>query len=133
MKKPRQIEKDERFWVVAALMALHRAQGGGAVAKLLRRAFGDAPPADGPDTWEECFTQETLLFFEANLPSPVSYRKWLKDNISQRQIVPYVLDAASASGESLEGPTHVDAVLLNPTTGCAVLFEAKVLPIARHR
>jgi hypothetical protein len=71
MKQARQIEKDERFWVVAALIAYHRASDkSGGIAKLLTRAFGATPPMHGLARFEHCFTDETLLFFEANLPSP---------------------------------------------------------------
>jgi len=56
----------------------------------------------------------------------------LRENFSQRQIVSYVLDAAHRRGtdavrKGLEGPTQVDAILLNADNGFAVLFEAKVL------
>jgi len=61
-----------------------------------------------------------------------TYKRWLGENPSRRQIVPYVLDAAYRRGtdavrKGLEGPTQVDAILLNADNGFAVLFEAKVL------
>jgi len=34
---------------------------------------------------------------------------------------------AATAQQSLEGPTHVEALLLDPNTGCSLLFEAKVL------
>src|SRR4051794_16113553 len=67
------------------------------------------------------------LFFEVNLPSPPAYRRWLREHIADRSLIPYVHEAAAGAGERLEGPTHVDAMLLSEQTGFAVLFEAKVL------
>jgi hypothetical protein len=108
---------------------IHSAPGSSSGQSSSRRArgFGEAPPIDGFRRWEDCFTNETSLYFEVNLPSPLTYRRWLRQNIKTQHPVPYVLDAASVAGDQLEGPTHVDAVLIDPTTGCAVLFEAKVL------
>jgi hypothetical protein len=43
-------------------------------------------------------------------------------------LIPYVLDAAASAGNrGLEGPTHVDALLLNEDNGFAVIVEAKVI------
>jgi hypothetical protein len=45
-----------------------------------------------------------------------------------RNLIPYVLRAASGnSNREFEGATHVDALLLNPRNGFALLVEAKVL------
>jgi hypothetical protein len=84
-----------------------------------------------PD-WEQCLSGDLHLYFELNLPSPASYRQWLSTNLEQYQTIPYRLDAARKRGTDqfradLEGPTQLDALLLNATNGFAVLFEAKVL------
>jgi len=125
---PCQIEKDELFWTASTLMRYYYAPDRAAkLAALCERAFGPTPPLEGIETWAAAFTNQVRLYFETNLPSPPSYRAWLKDNLTRRQFIPYVLRAAPGSGEVLEGPTHVDAIVLDPSTGCAILFEAKVL------
>lgn len=127
-RRARQIEKDERFWVVAALMGVFHARDRvGCLAALLTDALGPVPPVEGLATWHDALAGELHLFFEVNLPSPPTYRRWLRDRIADRALIPYVRDAASDAGERLEGPTHVDAMLLSETTGFAVLFEAKVI------
>src|SRR5579871_4886253 len=127
VKAQAQIEKDERFWVAATLMAFyHHPERQQMLMMLLRHALGDAPQWDGPSTWEASFTDTTKLYFEANLPSPSAYRSALKRDVGAAHLIPYVLRAAKVTA-NLEGPTHVDALLLDPTTGCNVLFEAKVL------
>jgi len=68
------------------------------------------------------------LYFEAQCPSPTSYTDWLSANVRNRHLIPYVFDAANrTSARPLEGPTHVDAILVNATNGFGVLIEAKVL------
>jgi len=99
---------------------------------LMRKCFGDVPPLTDVASWDECFRGGLHLYFEVNLPSPPTYKHWLGENFTQRQIVPYVLDAGYRRGtdvvrKGLEGPTQVDAILLNADNGFAVLFEAKVL------
>src|SRR4029077_19954110 len=86
------------------------------------------PPVATQRTWEECFEGDLRLYFEAHLPSPVSYKKWLRQNLRQRNLIPYVLRAASRAGNrDFEGATHVDALLVNASNGFALLVEAKVL------
>jgi hypothetical protein len=127
-RRARQIEKDERFWVVAALMGVFHAQDRvERLTALLAEALGPLPPVQGLATWQDALAGELHLFFEVNLPSPLTYRRWLSQHISTRALIPHVREAAAGSGERLEGPTHVDALLLSQTTGFAVLFEAKVL------
>ena len=121
-----QIEKDERIWVAAALMAVHYSDDRqAAVCTLLRRCLGDTPPFAGKERWEDCFGPDTRLFFEVGLPSPSSYQHWLRTNLAQRQLIPYVRDLAR-NGRRLEGRTHLDAMLIDGDTGCAVLVEGKV-------
>jgi len=125
----RQMEKDERFWVVTALMTLYHADGGSARAErfgsLLERA-GLRPPSGFAD-WASALAGPLELFFEVNLPSPRCCREWLRDHLDERVPVPYLREKAGASGLRLEGPTHADAMLLDPDTGVAIIFEAKVL------
>lgn len=133
LRRPCQIEKDERFWVVTCLMSFYCAtERNQLFGTLLRRCFGDSPPLEDCQSWTECLDGDLRLFFEVKLPSPPDYKRLLREEITRRQVVPYVLDAACRAGtgsvrESLEGSTHVDAVLINTYNGFAVLFEAKVL------
>lgn len=127
IRAARQIEKDERFWTVAALMGLfHSENRVDHLTKALSKALGDDPPLGAFSSWQESLAGPLHLFFEVGLPSPHSYRTWLRQHQRERHFIPYVLEAAEAAGESLEGRTHVDAVLLAEDSGFAVLFEAKV-------
>jgi len=138
MKVPCQIEKDERFWVAACLMKCFRsASPVSAFSALLSRAFGSVPPVSGFASWEAALRGNLHLFFEVSLPSPAAYREWLRENLTKRQLIPYVLNAAYKGDSnrirtSLEGPTHLDALLLNEQNGFAVFFEAKVLSDTSH-
>jgi hypothetical protein len=125
----RQMEKDERFWVVTALMSLYHADKGPgreeSFARLLKRA-GLCPPPGFP-RWEDALAGALDLFFEVNLPSPGRYRAWLRDHLGERTPIAYLKDQAEAPGARLEGTTKADAMLLAPASGVAVIFEAKVL------
>jgi len=127
MKRPCQIEKDERFWTASCMMtvfhSVHRQQH---LAEFFTMAYGATPPLSGLDSWEECFGEELNLFFEVDLPSPASYKEWLFQNLRQQQLIPHILESAKGK-RNLEGPTQVDAVLLNHNNGFAVMIEAKVL------
>ncbi len=127
MKEPCQIEKDERFWVASCMMIMfydeRRLQR---LQKLFIEAFGETPPLTGLASWRECLEGDLELFFETTLPSPPSYKAWLRRNLHERQFVPHVLSSAYGK-KNVEGPTHLDALLINPSNGFAVLVEAKVL------
>lgn len=133
MRRPAQVEKDERFWIVACLMLIfYSADPVASFTRVFQTVLGDKPPMAGIEKWEECFDGDLKLFFEVQLPAPPAYKEWLRENIMNRHMIPYVFDAAhnkngSAIKKTLEGPTHVDAVLLNADNGFAALFEAKVL------
>ena len=128
-----QMQKDERFWIVTALMSVfHAPDRAGVLAALLRRCLGDVPPLDGLATWEQALgdAEKLRLFFEVSLPTPPEYREELLQQLEQRVLIPHVLASAretAAAGRALEGATKVDAVLIAPETGFAVLSEAKVL------
>ena len=128
-----QMQKDERFWIVTALMSVfHAPDRVAALAALLRRCLGDVPPLDGLATWEQALgdAEKLRLFFEVSLPTPPEYRQELRQQLEQRVLIPHVLESArkaAAAGHALEGATKVDAMLIAPETGFAVLFEAKVL------
>ncbi len=126
---PCQVEKDETFWTATALKALiDSAKCRDYLSGLLSRAFGTAPPFATLPSWEECLSGPLRLVFEAALPSPKSYAAWLRQNHSRQHFIPYVIHAAGdASVRSLEGPTHVDAVIVNEANGFSVLLEAKVI------
>jgi hypothetical protein len=127
----RQMEKDERFWVAAALMTAYYATDRvAAFTSLLTAALGSVPPMKEIETWNDALGDgvDLRLYFEVNLPAPQSYLTWLVDHLTERSLVPYLRDAAKAAGKTrLEGATKADAVLISPSTGVAVVFEAKVL------
>src|SRR5947209_5125153 len=74
-RRGRQVEKDERFWVVCALMSLYHADEGrdraALFAELLQRA--GLAPVPGFSSWQEALAGELRLYFEVNLSSPPSY------------------------------------------------------------
>jgi hypothetical protein len=125
----RQIEKDERFWTAASLKhVFDHPQRNSALESILTRTFGNEPPVEGIDTWRECLTGQLSLYFEAQAPSPKAYVVWLRQHISDRQLIPYIRDAAARESlRTLEGPTHLDAALVNCSNGFALLIEAKAL------
>ena len=126
VRRARQIEKDERFWVVAALMGLFHGEGRQtAFASLLDRA-GLTAPGDLSD-WGAALEGDLALFFEVGLNSPRAYREHLSQHLDDRAPIPYVRKAAARAKLRLEGATQVDAMLIAPARGVAVLFEAKVL------
>jgi hypothetical protein len=129
LRTPCQIEKDERFWTAACWLRIFYASNPGETLKrLMTDCFGPQPPVSGFQTWEECLDGDLRLYFEANLPSPTSYKRWLRENLRQRNLIPYVIRAASRAGNrDFEGATHVDALLINASNGFALLVEAKVL------
>jgi len=130
IKRARQVEKDERFWVVTGLMSLfHAPDRVGVLSSLLTRCFGETPPFDGFGCWADALgdSADLRLFFEVHLPSPPAYRAYLAQHLDERVLIPYVRESATRAGDRLEGATKVDAMLLAPATGVAVLFEAKVL------
>lgn len=128
IRRARQIEKDERFWVASALMGIfHSVDAPARWEDLMTTTFGEEPPLPGFMAWGEALRAPLRLYFETSLPSPPSYRSWLRNHIDQRALVPYIREAAATAGDRLEGPTHVDALLLSEETGFAVLFEAKAL------
>jgi hypothetical protein len=125
----RQMEKDERFWLAAALMSLYHADGGSGRGKLFARLLERAGlrPSAGFPRWQDALAGGLHLFFEVNLPSPGHYRAWLRNHLDERAPIPYLNKQAAAPGARLEGTTKADAMLLAPATGVAVIFEAKVL------
>ena len=128
-KTPRQIEKDETFWTAACLKALYEhPEFKLQLVRLLGQLYGATPPLDGLATWNDCLKGDLHLYFEAQLPSPQTYVTWLSAHLPERQIIPYIRDAAARnSGRPLEGASHVDAIFVNPLNGFGVLIEAKVL------
>lgn len=127
LKTPCQIEKDEMFWTAACMMSIfHGENRAQQFIALFERAYGFMPPISGVASWEDCFEGELELFFEPNLPSPAPYQEWLSANREIRHLIPYVLESAHDK-RNLEGSTNVDAMLIKPPLGFAVIVEAKVL------
>lgn len=126
MRRPLQIEKDERFWVASSFMALfHHERKKELFIDLFDQSFIEMPKLDGLATWEQCLDGRLSLFFEANLHASRSYQEWLSRR-EERRIIPYIRDAAVGK-KKLEGPTHVDALLINESNGFAAQFEGKLL------
>lgn len=127
MKIPCQIEKDERFWIASCMMTIfYDERRHQMLQKLFTDAFGETPPLAGLRSWRECLDGDLELFFETTLPSPPSYKAWLRRNLNERQFIPYVVSSAFGK-RNLEGSTHLDCILINPSNGFAVIIEAKVL------
>jgi hypothetical protein len=87
------MEKDERFWLATALMSLYHADGGSGRGQLFARLLERASlrPPSGFPRWEDALAGALDLFFEVNLPSPASYRAWLRDHLGERAPIPYDL------------------------------------------
>src|ERR1022692_138336 len=106
-----QIQKDERFWVVTALMSLFHARARVPVlAEMLRGCLGEVPPMEGLASWEQALgnQEELQLFFEVSLPTPPGYREYLAWRLDQRVLIPHVLNSATntaVAGRALEGAT----------------------------
>lgn len=127
-----QIEKDEKFWIAQCMMTIFYIRNRvNEYASIFTSAFGDKPPIESLNDWQECFDGKLNLFFEVEFPSPNSYKEWLAKNISERQFIPYILDSAH-NKQKLEGSTKVDALLLNSENGFAAIIEAKVLSDISH-
>ena len=123
----RQVEKDERFWTAATLVSLARHKDAARLfARVLAKTFEDGPPVQDADDWHDLLVGNLRLYLEVHLGSPRSYREWRRDHGAAHPI-PYVRERALAAGLKQEGATHADAVLVNPDTGFAVIFEAKAL------
>jgi hypothetical protein len=106
-----QMQKDERFWAVTALMSIFHARPRLPVlAALLRRCLGEVPPMDGLTSWERALgaEDELRLFFEVSLPTPPDYRRDLAQHLDERVLVRHVLESArdaARAGHALEGAT----------------------------
>ena len=118
-----QLEKDERFWAANALMAaFHSPDRVAAFDAVLRSA--DVAAYEGPAQLGPA--EDLQLYFEANLPAPRRYMEALARDLPARAFLPRLVESGTGRAR-LEGTTKVDALLLAPTTGFAVAFEAKVL------
>jgi hypothetical protein len=80
-------QKDERLWVVTALISIFHARPRLPVlAALLRRCLGEVPPVDGLTSWDQALApeDELRLFFEVSLPTPPDYRRDLAQHLHER-------------------------------------------------
>jgi len=137
-REKRQIEKDERFWVTQTFVEIFEQIYFKNVTKdlknILVKAFGDIPPINF-SSWDEALRvkkrDDLVLRFEENIPSPRRYKEHLRKNLDKRQIIPYKIESGTnANGEfrkNLEGPTNVDALIINTFNGFNIFIEAKVL------
>jgi hypothetical protein len=129
IKRNRQIERDERFWIIACLVALYEDPDTRieAFSSVLTRSIAPVPPFEGCGTWQDALGSDFKLFFEANLSAPKRYHEDLRDHLDERlPLIPHIKGTARGR-VNLEGATKVDALLIAPDTGFSVLFEAKVL------
>jgi hypothetical protein len=125
---PAFLDRDETLWTAGALLAIHRhPDARDRWRRLLSQVMGETPPIDEPLGWDELLGDRMRLFFEVGLPSPRAYSAWLRQHLEHRHPLASQRAASAASPRGLEGRTHLDAMLLNPATGFAVHFEAKVL------
>ena len=85
------------------------------------------PPTAERLEWGDLVQPDLKLFFEVGLPSPLAYRSWLAAHLGDRQALVTQRIVAEARGDALEGRTHLDALLMSPSSGFALHFEAKVL------
>lgn len=132
IKLARQIEKDEKFWTASTFLTLfYSPTRNDEFTEMLERAYGQTPPLKNFTNWTDCLNGDLHLFFEPRLPSPKSYLSWLRDNMGTQNHIPYIMDNAKNKfgrfRANLEGPTNVDALILNSSNGFAVIIEAKVL------
>jgi hypothetical protein len=128
-KDPAFVARDETLWTAGALVPLYRSSDPKeAWRRVLTAGFGEAPPVGDGASWGELLAGDDLqLYFEVGLSSPSSYRTWLSRNIEARHPLVEQREISRTRGSSLEGRTHLDALLLAPSTGFAAHFEAKVL------
>jgi hypothetical protein len=122
------LDRDETMWTAGSLVALHRsAEPAGNWERLLATAFGPRPPLDAPPTWQECLAGDLALYLEVGLSSPRRYQDHLRAHLTERHPLHRRVAIGEAQTRPLEGRTHLDAMLLNRTTGFAVHVESKVL------
>jgi hypothetical protein len=127
-KDPDWLERDETFWTANALMAIYqKADCADRWRVIMSKLFGPIPPTTKRLEWSDLVRPDLRLFFEVGLPSPLPYRSWLSNHLDDRQVLAKRREMANSKAESLEGRTHLDALLLSPTSGFALHFEAKVL------
>lgn len=130
VRRALQVDKDERFWIAAAIMRLARPDDASErLATVLSSVYGEIPPVG--TSWESLLDGTIHLYLEAALPSPPAYKAWLADNVD-RHPVRYVRSAARKRGSdgirpNLEARTNVDALVVVPETGFGLVVEAKVL------
>jgi hypothetical protein len=127
-KDPSFLHRDETLWTAGALLAVQRqANSVDLWLAVMSQLFGPIPPTGERLEWSDLLGSDLKLFFEVGLPSPPGYRAWLGEHLDERQALLTQRLVAKERGQSLEGRTHLDALLLSPGTGFALHFEAKVL------
>lgn len=133
-----QIEKDERFWTLQTFLSIFEQEKKenrkNDLIELLSKGFGKNPPLKDFKSWDQAIgsPEDLVLIIEANIPSPIKYKEHLSQNLKSKQFIPYVRKAAEEINgknyrNSLEGPTNLDALIINVDTGFNIFFEAKVL------
>jgi len=126
----KQMEYDERFWVVTTLKKLFDAHMGAngpykdALTRVLDRCLSFPP--SGYSNWRAALGKEPRLLFEVAMPAPKEYRNFMKSHYHEVTLSMKSLEGEPPPRTRFEGQTWVDAVLVGDT-GVAVLFEAKVL------
>ena len=134
-RTPRQIEKDETFWTAACLKALYEhPQFKLQLTSLLCQLYGATPPLDGLATWNDCLTGDLHLYFEARLPSPQTYVTWLSAHLPERQLIPYIRDAAARNSRRPLARRAVSrrCPLREPTERIRPIYRSEGLVGHRH-
>lgn len=127
-KDPAFLARDETLWTAASLMAVHYSLDPAlAWTDLLTRSLGGDPPIGTSETWKDLMAGDLELYFEVGLRSPNSYKKWLSRHLSERHPLTEQREVSSQRGLSLEGRTHLDALLFNRSKKFAIHLESKVL------
>jgi hypothetical protein len=127
-KDPSFLHRDETLWTAGALLGVQRQTNSVDLWRaVLSQLFGPIPPTGERLEWSDLLSSDLELFFEVGLPSPPRYRAWLAEHLHERQALITQRLVARGRGELLQGRTHLDALLLSPSTGFAVHFEAQVL------
>lgn len=94
-----QIEKDEHFWVIAALLGAFRDEDRRVeqLSQLLTLALGESPPIPEYSQWQGCLKGALHRNFEVSLPSHPAYRAWLAKHLDERTLMPHLREAAATS------------------------------------
>jgi len=133
LKVREQLEKDETYWTASTFIPIIRAKKKNKVlSEILQLVYGDIPPIDNFQSWDECLRDNTELILEKYIPSPQIYKDILKAEAKKRNIIPYIFQLTRKCGlfgklgtSRYENASQVDAVISN--MHLSIFIESKVL------